>query len=127
MKYEEYTASELAEALEQAASQGYDPHKIRTQVETLLIAFEPILYCWATAYPHLVDADKAYALARVHLRTERFSEAVWNTMQTVAREYARQLQLLGGAKLTLCKKRTHQGTCDFPIKADVCPQARWHI
>lgn len=108
--FENYTAAELANALDQVQT-------LNPEYTGPLSMLDEASLRWAIAYPQLKPAQDAFAQARMEMYPIRRTEASVQEMRRVAAELAAQLRTLGQIRLSLCKADSPWGTCNGVLDA----------
>lgn len=121
MTYENYTATELADALKSVLYGS--PENTST-----LSMLDQATLRWAMRHPELADRQRAFSQARhAHWPGTRSNET-WGNVLACASELSSSLRELGDVELALCQEQTGWGTCNFPFSEDGhCPSSSEHV
>lgn len=121
MSYEDYTAHEVATALE---SLRYASPEDTAGLSLL----DEATLRWAGRFPELSGQQRAFAQARQAQWPRSRSAETWQSVLSRANELAAALRDLGDVELTLCRQQTQWGTCKEALADDgQCPRATAHL
>jgi hypothetical protein len=119
--YQEFTATELAEALDRVR------HLSPEQTGPLAMVDEASLG-WTGRYPQLAEPQQAFAQARGKQWPHSRTEQTWQEVVTAASGLAAELRKLGDISLERCTDQTGWGTCGLALpESGACRGAHAHL